>query len=686
MGLKFNYFAPKGRSMFALGGAKKMETTKRMTIEQWESKYKPIVNPNAEDECSADRFETHGEDLEFVLNVANRTPKKVWTLEDIGGQLIICAGYHLVNRMNYFITEVEWEDENLEVQYCDEDVCCDEDADIDESTIQKALKGMLDHLMILNDDEKLSSDTLITMAVDALFEDEKYGSFVDKNNAQSYLQQIADALSKKGLTFYDINILDTEICSECGVVLLPDDECYQDQETGLALCDFCSVHCADCGNVIASSKVVGNAEYYCEACSLKAIVDDNVLYVVKYEDVGEFNVFATFEALKKACIELAIENDFEIVDGENNWGQVFHYAEKTEEGFLIDSWKNNLEHSIVFDACKEIYKVFDAQIETLEFKEASSAKAVISFGSELELKLVEFTTEAELNAYLQGVTDMDGWDKWFAVESNSFQTSSDNTEMLNLDSKEAKCFNANDYTTRQLIEMEFEDLPDSEHKDNMIDEALQLVEECGYTVGEVANEVLAKNTSFVGLPELFSIRETFLTYVGEWANCKECRTGENRANGSVTYLMDGLYLYEFKTREDAFKYLYDDDRSVPYAMAEYDEELTEANGECSFGEWEFHNGFQAEWLKQKIIPRFCIVQNTDEEGSSTLEDYDTLEKAMEAYNYIKENGCHKSDEHYGEIVQLESGTEISMDIEWWNLENNFVVKNERIDVPVITIQ
>ncbi|NBK99293.1 MAG: hypothetical protein EOM50_14990 [Erysipelotrichia bacterium] len=58
--------------------------------------------------------------------------------------------------------------------------------------------------------------------------------------------------------------------------------------------------------------------------------------------------------------------------------------------------------------------------------------------------------------------------------------------------KETKCFNANDYTTRQLIEMEFEDLPDSEHKDNMIDEALQLVEECGYTVGEAANTILSE--------------------------------------------------------------------------------------------------------------------------------------------------------------------------------------------------
>ena len=101
-----------------------MGNIEKMTIEQWESKYKPIVNPNAEDEYSADRFETYGEDLDYVLNIANTTPKKVWTLEDIDGQLIICAGYHLVNRINYFVTEIEWEDENIEVQYCDEDKLC----------------------------------------------------------------------------------------------------------------------------------------------------------------------------------------------------------------------------------------------------------------------------------------------------------------------------------------------------------------------------------------------------------------------------------------------------------------------------------------------------------------------------------------------------------------------------------
>ena len=256
-----------------------MENTKKLTIEEWEAKFKPIINPNAEDECCAERFETYGEDLEFVVNTANATPKKVWTLEDLDGQLIICAGLHLVNRINYFITEEEWDDENIEVQYCDEDITT-----------------------------KLQS------------------------------------------------------------------------------------------------------------------------------------------------------------------------------------------------------------------------------------------------------------------------------------------FNATGYTTRELLEMEFQNVPNGAQKENLIAEALQLVEECAYTVGEAANEVKVAIV-MTGLPLLSDIKEHFLTFVGEWSTAKECRTGENRADGTVSYNQDGLYLYEFHTREDAFNYLFEDVRSVPFAIAEYDEE--------AFGEWEFHNEFNPLWIDSK---------------------------------------------------------------------------------------
>lgn len=174
------------------------------------------------------------------------------------------------------------------------------------------------------------------------------------------------------------------------------------------------------------------------------------------------------------------------------------------------------------------------------------------------------------------------------------------------------CFNANNYTTRQLIEMEFENLPDSEHKDNMIDEALQLVEECGYTVGEAANEVLSEAKgqivdSITGIPQLQDIKKDFLSFVGHWINDQECRTGENRTDGTVTYNQDGLYLYEFQTREDAFKYLFEDSRSVPYAIAEYYEEASIYNGEETFDELKYYNGFNPSWIDSKRALQIKVV-------------------------------------------------------------------------------
>lgn len=157
-------------------------------------------------------------------------------------------------------------------------------------------------------------------------------------------------------------------------------------------------------------------------------------------------------------------------------------------------------------------------------------------------------------------------------------------------------FNANRYSTRQLLEIELQWLPNSIDKNSLIAEAVQLVEQCSYTIAEAANEI---RISMVGLLELASLKPNFLTFVGEWVNEKECRTGENRVDGTVTYLMDGLYLYEFKTRQDAFKYLYEDDRLVPYAFAQYDAQVSKENAEETFGDWECFNGFHAKWLETK---------------------------------------------------------------------------------------
>ena len=73
----------------------------------FEKTYKPI-----EKESGSIMFETYGADLEKILKTDNHL---VWTIVDCDGKLVICAGYHLVNRMNYVITEKPWF--NIEEHY-----------------------------------------------------------------------------------------------------------------------------------------------------------------------------------------------------------------------------------------------------------------------------------------------------------------------------------------------------------------------------------------------------------------------------------------------------------------------------------------------------------------------------------------------------------------------------------------
>lgn len=90
-------------------------------LEAWDAKYKPVTNQFAQpqgefgDEFVEDKFETYGEELDFVRA---QDPRCIWTLVDgDDGNLYIVDGYHLVNRINYFITEVPFEGNFLEVPY-----------------------------------------------------------------------------------------------------------------------------------------------------------------------------------------------------------------------------------------------------------------------------------------------------------------------------------------------------------------------------------------------------------------------------------------------------------------------------------------------------------------------------------------------------------------------------------------
>lgn len=83
---------------------------KEMTFEEWEATFKPIYNhidkhASFQDETGQGKmFETYGDELEFVKE---QDKLNIWTYGDgDDGGTYIWNGYHYINRLGYFITEV----------------------------------------------------------------------------------------------------------------------------------------------------------------------------------------------------------------------------------------------------------------------------------------------------------------------------------------------------------------------------------------------------------------------------------------------------------------------------------------------------------------------------------------------------------------------------------------------------
>lgn len=86
---------------------------KLLTYDSFIETYKPIKNKFVDDApFDGCMFETYGDELE---ELKNHDIQNIWTIVDSDVGLIIIAGYHYVDRYGYFITEKQWEDENIEV-------------------------------------------------------------------------------------------------------------------------------------------------------------------------------------------------------------------------------------------------------------------------------------------------------------------------------------------------------------------------------------------------------------------------------------------------------------------------------------------------------------------------------------------------------------------------------------------
>ena len=97
--------------------------SKFMTYDYWLETFKPIKNTIADYRDIA--FETYGDEVKFVCD---QDPKKIWTEVDGDYGTYIIAGYHYVNRMQYYVTEEAWEDEYTEIPtWCYRPCDCTED-------------------------------------------------------------------------------------------------------------------------------------------------------------------------------------------------------------------------------------------------------------------------------------------------------------------------------------------------------------------------------------------------------------------------------------------------------------------------------------------------------------------------------------------------------------------------------
>ena len=87
-------------------------------LELWEDKYRPIQNHiNKDASWDGVMYETYGEEYDYVMKVASLQPHKVWTWVDGDNGTYIINGWHMVNRIGYFITQVPCEfDDQIEVR------------------------------------------------------------------------------------------------------------------------------------------------------------------------------------------------------------------------------------------------------------------------------------------------------------------------------------------------------------------------------------------------------------------------------------------------------------------------------------------------------------------------------------------------------------------------------------------
>lgn len=92
---------------------------KQISFEDWKEKYKPIRNPFNEKQTGEDEdFEINWSSLEENdLLDDDKGENRIWTMiEGERDSIWLVSGYHRVNRLHHYITEIPYEEE-IQIEY-----------------------------------------------------------------------------------------------------------------------------------------------------------------------------------------------------------------------------------------------------------------------------------------------------------------------------------------------------------------------------------------------------------------------------------------------------------------------------------------------------------------------------------------------------------------------------------------
>ena len=81
-----------------------------LSEDDFDEQFKPKPHHDKDEE----HYETYGSDLQYVRNQPENI---VWTmLDNDEGEIYIAAGYRVVNRLGYILTEQAWDDRETYVE------------------------------------------------------------------------------------------------------------------------------------------------------------------------------------------------------------------------------------------------------------------------------------------------------------------------------------------------------------------------------------------------------------------------------------------------------------------------------------------------------------------------------------------------------------------------------------------